>query len=444
MSFFHNRILLIVLIMSSLVSWLPAQNTNLVPSTLGPDVAVTQSSAGAGQNGSSSAGWGFSDWPTWGIPGVAPLGDLDGAGVLFGAGISEGYGHVDSNIPGEATGSISVVQPYAGVFQTGPRHKLLLEYSPTIDLYERGDFNGSVLERGSIRAYDDLSRRLRWVFAGNTTSGSEYLRELSGLGMGEYPGWLTFTIPSEQVLLTSAETGLHWRSKPRQEFSLTFGDTYSSVRNGPEYDSALARLQMTNSFGRDSNWFAFGQADRFSNQPGCTRIEPGAGFVIHFPTKTTLALEGGPEIANGPCVVRLTSNFSGKLDQKITRKITLYLSAGRDLVEPYLLQSRWTDIFSGKIGAKTSRSTMLSVGAAYARSSDLPDTQLTRYRGFQAYSEFSWHLSDTVKFIASYRYFKRDFNLANPSLTPSNEDRNSWAFVSLVWHPASRSMRRGN
>src|SRR3984957_8825598 len=111
--------------MSSLVSWLPAQNTNLVPSTLGPDVAVTQSSAGAGQNGSSSAGWGFSDWPTRGIPGAAPLGDLDGAGGLFGGGISEGYAHVDSNIPEEATGSIPVVQLEAGVFQAGPRHKLL-------------------------------------------------------------------------------------------------------------------------------------------------------------------------------------------------------------------------------------------------------------------------------------------------------------------------------
>jgi hypothetical protein len=430
--------------MGFFVSQLQAQNANFVESGFGPDVAAQQRDDSERSGSSSTAGGSFSGWPVLAVPGVASIEDLNGAGVLFGAGVSEGYGRVDSTIPGELSGSISVVQPYLGFFQAGPRHKLLLEYSPTVDLYERGQFQGEVLERASIRTFTDLSRRLRWVLDAYGTSGSEYLRELSGLGMGEYPGWLTFTIPSEQVVLASATTGLHWRSNPLREFSLTFDDTYSSVRNGPQYDAGLARLQMTSYFARNSNWFAFGQVNRFSNQPGCTRIEPGVGFVYHFESSTTLALEGGPSVANGPCAVHLTSDFAAKLDQKITRKTTLYLSAGRDLVEPYLLQSRWTDIFSAKIGQKTSQSTSLSVGAAYARSSDLPDTQLSRYRGFQAFSEFNWHLSESVKFVASYRYFKRDFNLADNFLDPSIKDRNSWVFVSLVWHPASRSIRRAN
>jgi hypothetical protein len=130
------------------------------------------------------------------------------------------------------------------------------------------------------------------------------------------------------------------------------------------------------------------------------------------------------------------------LIQRITPRTRLYLTAARDLIEPYLLQSRWTDIFSARLERKISQTTSFAAGAAYARSSDLPGTQVSRYRGFQALSEFTWRMSESVKLVASYRYFKRDFNFAQDFTQPSFEARNSWVFLSLVWHPSSRSERR--
>jgi len=378
------------------------------------------------------------------VPGVIALGDLNGAGLVFGAGVSGGYGNTTGNTLGDPSGYISVVQPYAGIFQTRPRHKVLAEYSPTIDLYNQDKWDGDVLQRGGIRAFDDLSRTWRWVFAGYATSGTEYLRELSGLGMGLYPGWLTMTQPSHAVFASTATTGLHWRSGPRQEFSFTGSDTYNSVRDGPHYDAGFARVQMTNFFGHGSEWYVLGQASRFSNQPDCTRIEPGVGLVFHINAPTTLAVEGAPLFGTGDCVIRLTSDFSGSLIERITPKTYIYLGAGRDLIEPYLLQSKWTDVFFAKLHRRTSQNTSFAMGVGYAQSSDLPDAQLSRYRGFQAFSEFNWRLSESLKLVASYRYFKRDFNFAHDFTEPSFDARNSWVFLSLVWHPSSRSERHAD
>ncbi len=411
---------------------------------MGPDPGAAASPPpSGGTSAATPVSWELSEWPVFVIPGVVKLGELSGAGVVFGAGVSEGYGDVTTNMPGDPSGSISVVQPYLGFYDAGERHRLMLEYSPTIDLYNQNKFDGGVLERGGIRGFNEITKRLRWVFAAYATSGSEYLRELSGLGMGEYPGWLTFTVPSQNVFASTATTGLHYRSRPHQEFAFTIGDTYSSVHDGPHYDAGLVRAQMTNYFGRESNWYLFTQANRYSNQPDCTRIEPGFGFVLHQSATTTFAVEGATAYGAGTCTVHLTGDFAGAFVQRIAPKVYLYLTAARDLIEPYLLQSKWTDEYTAKFGFDTSRTTSFLVGTAYARASDLPDTDLSRYRGFQAFSDFDWRLSESVRLVASYRYFKRDFNLAT-AVDPSIEDKNSWIFLSLVWHPVSRSMRRAN
>lgn len=324
----------------------------------------------------------------------------------------------------------------------------MLEYSPTVDVYNQNQLDGGVFQRGGVRGYVDLSRRWRWAFGGYGTSGTEYLRELSGLGLAEYPGWLTFQVPSELVRAGFGTTSLHWRRRPLQEFSIIAADSYSSIHNGPDFNGAFARLQMTNYLGTSSNWYAFVQGDRFSSQPNCTRVEPGGGFVYHLNASTTLALEGAPVLAVGTCTIHLTADFSANAVQRITPRTFVFLTASRDLIEPYLLQTRWTDIFTAKIGRKMSQHTILSLGADYARSSDLPNSDLSRYRGVQAFSEFAWHVSESVRLIASYRYFKRDFNLVrsfgvmNAFDDPHVEARNSWVFLSLVWHPVSRSMQR--
>lgn len=363
------------------------------------------------------------------IPGVVNLSDLAGAGVLFGGGFSEGYGWVHGNPAGERQGSLSVVAPYLGAYQGGHRHRLLLEYSPTVDLYNQNKWDGSVLQRGSLRGYRALSERWNWIFSGYSTYGTEYLRELSSVAVGVYPGWLTFSSPTDTRLLTSATTSVNWHRKPRQEFSLAMSDTFSSVDHGPNYDAGVARLQMTNYAGRDSNWYVYAQSRRHSDQPGCTWVGGGGGFIWNMPTRTTVSLEGGPEVGTGHCIEHVTAVFGGSLAQHFSPWTVFYVSATRDLVEPYVLQSRWTDIFTAKLLLKTSHSTDVSTGAGYVRSSNLPGQTESRYRGFMAFSEFRWRVSESFSFVGSYRYFKRDAG------NPGFHDRHSWVFASLVWHP---------
>jgi len=440
----RNRFLHLVLAVVALLSQVPAQVGNPVSSAAWAegrtDLRADEGGADSGPGGGAppagdlvaNGGMAFV------IPGVINLGQLSGTGIILGAGVSQGYGWVDNNAQGDTNGSISVVQPYAGLFQTGHRHGILLEYSPTVELFNQHQWDGSVLQRGGIRGFEALSERWRWFFSGYSTYGTEYLRQLSGIAIGDYPGWLTFSVPTETRLLATASTGLNWHRKPKQDFSLTLTDTYSSVRQGPHYDAGSVRAQGTNYFGHDSNWYAYAQAHRYSNQPGCTRLGAGGGFVWNASEHTTLSLEAGPEYGSGPCIARFTSSFSGYLAQRISPRTVLYLNAARDLVEPYLLQSRWTDIFSAKLWQKTSQNTDVSAGAGYARSSALASGTGPLYRGFLAFSEFYWHVSNSVSFVGSYRYFKRDLASAN------FQDRQSWVFCSLVWHPVSRAMHRSH
>jgi hypothetical protein len=308
---------------------------------------------------------------------------------------------------------------------------VLLEYSPTIDLYSSHQWNGNVLQRGGIRGFYDLSRQWRLNFSSYTTYGLEYLRELNGVEIGAYPGWLTFLQPTSTVLVASGDGGLTWRRKPLQEFSLIVSSSYSSVNNGPNYDAVLARVQMTNFSGHDSKWYLYGQANHHSNEPGCNRVGAGGGFERKVTASTRIALEAGPQYGEGACVARWTVGFDGTVSQRLTPRTVLYVGASRHLIEPYLLQSRWTDIYSGRLRQKTSQNTRVDIGAGYTRSSELPGRTGSHYSGLLLFSEFRWFLSDNLSFIGSYRYAKRD--------VPSTFDtRYSWVVGSLVWHSGSR------
>jgi hypothetical protein len=457
-TFFRRGFFPLLLWVVVLVRQMPAQAQNNF-GEYGPGGPIDSNSASTGDSSNSSASNAsgnssasseegyipdqplFTDWPVLVIPGVADLGELSGTGAVVGAGVSGGYGQISDSELGNPSGFISVAQPYVGLFHAGYRDKVLAEYSPTIDLFNKNAYDGAVLQAGGIRGFDDLTRRLRWVFSGYTTYGTEYVRELQGLAIGEYPNWLTFLAPSETVFAASVSTGLHWRVKPKQELSVNVGDSYSSIRagspeDGAHYNADTVRGQFTDYFDRQSSWWAYGQASRYSDQPGCTRVGWGGGLAWNITSSTGFSLEGGPEYGDGTCVVRWTGNFGGSLSHRFTPGTVFYLSAIRDLVEPYLLDSRWTDIFSAKLWQRTSRNTSIAAGAAYERSSDLPGQTIARYRATLLFTEFHWRLSESLSLASGYRYFKRDFS------SPGFEGHDSWVFCSIVWHPMGRGTRR--
>lgn len=403
---------------------------------LGGSVAKDRNATGDADTGAPPAGELITlRQLTFTIPGVVDLPELSGTGIIFGAGISEGYGHVSTNAPGDLSGSISVVQPYVGFYKAGHRHKVLLDYSPTIDLFNQSSWDGSVLQRAAIQGFDDLSEKWRWIFSAYSTYGTEYLRELSAAGMGDYPGWLTFSLPTDTRLVATASTGLQYRRRPLQQLSVNFGNTYGYIRHGAHYETGTARAQITNFFGHQSNWYLYGQSHNYSNQPGCTLVGGGAGLEWNISANTSFFLEGGPEHGNASCLVHLTGNYGGYFAQRFSRRTIVYISASRDLVDPYLFRGKWTDLFSTKLQQQTSRNTTLAAGAGYVLSS-VPGVTVSKYRGFIGFSEFRWRLSDSLSLVGSYRYFKREIG------DPSRSDRHSWVFLSLVWHPLSRSMRR--
>jgi hypothetical protein len=430
----------LLLALSFLVSRLPAQDSaSFSPSIQGPFLGQSMDD----QSAPTAAGYPvdsqFGPDLVSVIPGIVKLASRSSSGVVFGGAVSQGYGWTNRDLAtdttGSITGTVSVAQPFVGVYQSGRREGVLLEYSPTIDLFSRHQWNGNVLQRGGIRGYDDLSRRLRWSFASYTTYGLEYLRQLDSIEIGAYPGWITFLQPSNTVLVASAATGMTWRRKELQEFSFIVSGSYSSVNNGPSYNAVSARVQMTNLFGHESKWYLYGQTDRHSNQPGCNRVGSGGGFDLHVSASTRLALEAGPEYGDGACAVRWGASFDGSVTQRLTSRTVLSVSASRHLIEPYLLQSRWTDVYSGRLQQKTSQNTRVDFGAGYARSSDFPGQAGSHYSSLLLFSELHWLLSDSLTFVGSYRYAKRD-------LHPAIDTRYSWVVASLVWHPASRGKHR--
>lgn len=419
--------------------------TSLTPDSMqsqdigSPDAQIGTASSGKNEDTQSTG-------MVLGIPGFVNLEELSGTQIFFGGAASQGYGWLRTRSQGDPSGALSVMQPYAGISNGGYRHAILLEYSPTVDLVNGRRWDGSVLQRASLRAFDRLSRRWAWDFSGYLTDGQEYLRELNGFSTGQYPGWLTFSTPTDRRLAASGSTGLFWRRKPVQEVSFTFSDTYGYSLGGPHHDAGSARAQITNYFGRNSTWYAYAQGHRYSNQPGCTRFGTGGGFKWNVSASTSVSLEAGPEFGSGPCASHLSGNFGGSLAQHLAPRTILYIRASRDLVEPYLLQSKFTDIFSVKVWQKTSQNTDIAAGSGYARSSSFPGGRVSPYHGLLLFSEFHWRLSDSLGLVGSYRYFTR--SLAAPNLVESGfpgpvfKDRHSWLFCSIVWHPFSRGMHR--
>jgi hypothetical protein len=379
----------------------------------------------------------FTVWPVLIVPGVADLAGLSGTGVLIGAGLSSGYGKVESTSRADTSGFISVAQPYVALFQSGHRHKILAEYSPTIDLYNNGQPDARVLQSGGIRAFSDLSPKWRIFFSDYTTYGKEYLRELYSVGTGYFPGYLTFEFPTDTVFLTEGKFGFNWKFSRRHELTTYVGNVYRNVEHVRHDDAAEVRTQLNNSFRRGSYWYVYAQTNHYSYQAGCTRTGAGQGLVLDL-NSTTLGFEAGPEYGGHPCTDRLSAAFNAWLAQKLTPSTAFYLSAYRDLLEPYLLENRWTDVFSAKLLREISRHTSVAAGAAYLNSRDTSNQLYSRYHSFLLFSEFNWRLSNSVNFVTTYRYFKRgSFEGQQPF-----HDRHSWMFCSIVFQPTSRGARR--
>jgi len=360
------------------------------------------------------------------IPGLVSLSKVSGAGVVYGAAASQGYGR-EHNFDQKATsGSVAVLEPYAGVYFAGHRTHFILEYHPIVDLETRDVWDGRVLQRAGFNSGVLLSRRWTWYLSGRGTYGPAVLQDIGLLSVGLQ----TYALPTDTILNVSGSTGLVWRRSLRHQFSFTVGDSYSSIQHGPSYSDMTARVQSLNGFGsRDSNWFVYADTTRYSFATDCTRVGFGAGVAVGLGTRTRVGVEAGPDFTVGHCVTPLHATFGGFLHQRLSNWTAVTLSAKRRLVEPTLLQSSYVDTVSGVLQQKTSRTTYLTAGASYIQGSSTPGQPLPGYRGFLFGSQFHWRVSNTASLIGSYQYFKRDSN------SQTFPDRHSWVFFTFLWHP---------
>jgi len=358
------------------------------------------------------------------IPGIIELSRLAGTGVVVGAAGSQGYGW-DHTPQGDTSGSVAVFQPYAGFYHAGRRDKFIFEYHPTIDLFTGDKWDGSVLHRAGFNIGYLISPRWTWYVSGRSTYGPAVLEDIGVLTVGLN----SFALPTDTVFISSGTTGFTWRSAKRQTLSFIAGNSYSAIKHGPHFDDSSTRVQFAQGFARDSNAYVYTQANRYSNLPGCTRVGFGGGVSFGVSANTRFGVQGGPEYSVGNCVAPVTSTFGGFIHQRFTKWTALTVSASRELTEPALLQSRWVDRLSAILQQRITRTTHLTLGSSYIRSSDLPGTTLPRYRGFLFSSQFHWHVASTVDFITSYQYFKRE------AATTGFPDRHAWVFFTLVWHP---------
>src|SRR5215469_1794860 len=147
MTLFRSRFLPLLIAVGTLLSPMRAQVGGLAD----PDWGRTEAHSTSTENGADSkeegappaAGLIATDGMVFIIPGVINLEDLSGSGILFGAGLSQGYGSVHSTVQGDAKGAVTVASPYIGFYQSGHVHKVLLEYSPTIDLFNHSRYDGA-------------------------------------------------------------------------------------------------------------------------------------------------------------------------------------------------------------------------------------------------------------------------------------------------------------
>ena len=378
------------------------------------------------------------DVVTLGARGVVALDELAGDGLLIGLNESQGYGWVRRKTPPDSNGAISVLQPYIGLFQGGRRTKTLFQYAPTIDLYDGKHFDGSAFQHASFDGYHMMSERWKWKFSAVGMYGPESIREIASVaidnGNGAING-LTYALPNDTATIAIGSTVLSWSRTPRQEWSFTFADSFSSVTHGGHSDTAWTRAQITNSVGRNSLWISYAQIHTYVNQPDHVLFGLGVGYKSTLGEKTTFGVEGGPEISAGGRSGRISAAFAGYLQQQLLSRTTAQLRAERDLIVPYLSQSKWADNFSARLKQDTSRTTSVEAAAGYVRGADVV-AGVERYRGFLVGTEFRWRVSETLTLVGLYRYFQRE----NP--VPSFPERHTWALCTFEWRPVSRGFKR--
>jgi len=363
------------------------------------------------------------------------LDDLAGRGLVFGVSSSQGYGWTRGPAFESASGAISVMQPYLGLFEGGHLTKILFQYAPTIDVYNGQDWGGGAFQRASVDGKRVLTRNLTWNFSGLTTYGKESLRQLAGLAFtpgGGTPGFLTFASPlSSSVLVASGSTGLNWARTTRQEFLFTVGDAYSSVEHSTNRDVISARAEMTNQVGQQAAWQLYTQVHDYLDQKGCVAYGAGAGFRSPIGQRTNAAVEGGPQFGSSGCGSRVSAFFAGSLDSRLSNRTRAYMTAKRELLAPYLAGAKWADSFSVRLKEQTTQTTFLEASTSYVRGSGAET--VPAYAAVLVSSAMHWRATHSFSVVGSYRYFKRNPAFANPL------DRHNWVFLTLEWQPMNHS-----
>ena len=364
------------------------------------------------------------------IPGIVAL-RLKGKGLAIGAAASEAYGWARSG-GAESSGAASILQPYMALYDAGQRTKFMLQYSPTIDLYSDQQWDGRILHRGILNFGHLLTQRWAWYFTARATEGPEALGDIENLAIVEPLGYQLFALPTRTLLAVKASTSLTFRRKPRQEFAIRANDYYSEIQQGPRNDAVSVRVQMTNGFGSNSDWFSYVQAHRYLSQD-CTRVGMGNGFGVGIGPGLRFVAEGGPEIGVGNCVIRVSATFRGYLFYRFSPTTLFVAGASRELTEPYLMQSRWFDDYSARVQQRVSRSTLFGVGGSYVRSADLEGATYPNFHGFMFFSRLRWRVTSSLSLVGSYQIFDRE------AAAPGFPDRRSWGIFSFIWHPGDRS-----
>ncbi len=366
------------------------------------------------------------------------LEDLEGNSLVYGISQSQGYGWVKSQTNGNSEGSLSLVQPNLGVFHASRRTTALFQYAPTIDLYDGQHWDGGIFHNASADGYHLLSERMTLRFSGLFMGGSDAIRQIATLGIGGGNGGvdgLPYVLAKNSTDLFLGSTGLHWMRTPRQEVSVVLSDSFSSETDAPATDTLGIRAQISSDVGRRSRWRAYLHTDFATNDPDRLIWILGSGFTSTFWKHTTVDLEGGPQFMTGQRHGRTSMAFSGSLKQEVSSRTGLYLTAQRDFNVSYLGQSRWADEYSVRLRQQMSRSIFVRADVGYVHATDI-DTGIDDRHGFYVGSQFDWHAADSVAFISSYRYFKRD----NPA--SGIRERHNWVLGTLAWEPSRRTLHR--
>lgn len=370
----------------------------------------------------------------WTVPALNLVTGLEGNGVIYGIAASQGYGWGKDPVFGDTSGSVSILQPYAGYYNVGHRTSIEALYRPTIDLFNSGTWEGRVLQRADLKGEHIFSRHWRLYFAGRITHGPADLRYFELLSLGEP----TYAVPTNIVTAGLGSIRLRWLAKPKQQISFQFTDSDASFVGGTN-NTTQGRIQVENGFGHYSNWYEYAEESHYSLYPDCFRVGFGAGFNAVIAKHTVLGLEGGPQYIVGSCRLADSASFGGFFHQRLTQSTAFSLRAKRRMWDESLPQDVWIDNFAASLQQRAGNSVFLDVIASYVNG-DLSGARLSpSYHGFLFGARLQWYLTNKLSLAPSYEYVKRDDTNTNLAWT-SFQRRRSWVFFSLIWN--SRGQRR--